>query len=91
MTIMDVPEYVTNDFGDEPIIAGKAPANWQRLAQEFSRIIHSMRMGHMALSLENESHGIVGPQVDGCLRVDIELVAVYVFPHAPSNSRRTRR
>jgi hypothetical protein len=90
MNVMELPEDTDDDDGDDMVIAEHSPANWEKLAQQFIWVIAELRAGRMDISKENENRGIIGPQVDGCVRVDVELCLVPVFPLSPSNSRRRK-
>ncbi len=91
MNIFDLPEDTDEDIGDDLIIAEQNPGNWQRLADEFNRVIDDVRAGRLRFAVENNNRGIIGPQTDGCIRADIELLLVPVPPKSPSFRRRTHR
>jgi len=59
---------------EDPIVAEHIVFNWQRIASKVMWLTEEMAAGRLAPCAEIEHRGIVGPQIDGLWRVDIELV-----------------
>jgi hypothetical protein len=75
----------TNDDDPTVIIAGTQPENWQAVCARLHEYITLLSSGQLTLCENTESRGIIGPQVDGCVRVDIELFLVPATVPAISN------
>jgi hypothetical protein len=92
MTLMDLPKDTTYECGDStPIIAENNLADWERVIKYLIGLTNEMIAGRLVLCPGVEHRAIVGPQIDGCLRIDIEGLFMYVFPNTPSNSGRKPR
>lgn len=91
MNLMELPEDTSDDFKDDTIIAATTLTNWQRIAAEFTRLIGEMKAGRLVIAPNIENRGIIGPQFDGLIRADIELLLMPIPGKSPSNRRRSRQ
>lgn len=66
-------------------IAGRDPAQWNDLRAHLNWLFDQLRAGTLTLCPDSESRGIIGPQIDGCYRVDIELLLA--SPPLPVSTR----
>jgi len=62
------------------VIAGDHPKEWDELLEKLADLGKQLSEGKLTIANGLDSHGIIGPQIDGCWRIDIELLLAPTTP-----------